>query len=448
VTSLATRAPSKREPPDGGSGSRVDPPPSRDRRGGRLQQLRRSARPILDRPLVQDSLIAAVLTILGVIGVFAHLEVDLPEGGGVSRLRHMDWVGIALILLQTVPLTWRRIAPMAVLVVTGSAMLGFFALGYFLSFAALGVLVALYTVASIYPRGVSIRVGLVSAVVLVVITVMSREPFEVDAILAEGLLVGAAWFLGDAVRIRRGQVIKLEELADRLEHEREQLARAAVARERRVIARELHDVVAHNVSVIAAQAGAARRVFDTAPNDALVSLGSIEATAREALTEMRRLTGFLRTDSDGATDWSPQPGLSSIPALLEQVRDAGVDVTLRVEGVPRPIPASLDLTAYRITQEALTNVMKHAGRARTHVVVTYGELTVELRIEDEGSGLPAAAIRADHQQPFGHLGMRERVALFGGLLRVGRRPSGGFAVEAVLPIDGVAQTGTDVEPSR
>jgi signal transduction histidine kinase len=329
---------------------------------------------------------------------------------------------------------------------TGSAMLGFFALGYFLSFAALGVLVALYTVASTVPRRVSIRVGLVSAVVLVVITVMSREPFEVDAILAEGLLVGAAWFLGDALRIRRTQVRKLEELAARLEHEREQVAHAAVARERRVIARELHDVVAHNVSVIAAQAGAAQRVFDSAPDDALASLGSIEGTAREALGEMRRLTGFLRTDSDGVADWSPQPGLGSISTLLDQVRDTGVDVSLRIEGEPRPIPAGLDLTAYRITQEALTNVMKHAGRARTQVVLTYHESTIELRIEDEGSALPAGPT-TEHRPPFGHLGMRERVALFGGLLRVGQQPHGGFAVEAILPIDGVAATGTDVEPS-
>jgi signal transduction histidine kinase len=261
------------------------------------------------------------------------------------------------------------------------------------------------------------------------------------------LLVGAAWFLGDALQIRRTQVGQLEELNARLEHEREQLARAAVARERRLIARELHDVIAHNVSVIAMQSGAAQRVFDIDPDAARASLRSIESTAREAMGEMRRLTGFLRADTDGATEWTPQPGLADLPSLLEQVRDAGVAITLRVEGEPRPIPASLDLTAYRIAQEALTNVIKHAGRARTQVVLIYGARSIELRIEDDGMGTSSPRAGA-HRPGFGQLGMRERVALFGGFLRVGRRPRGGYEVRAVLPFDGIAETGTDVEPAN
>jgi signal transduction histidine kinase len=395
----------------------------------------------LANPLVQDSLIAAVLTALGIIGAFAHLEVDLPEGGGVASLRPLDAFGIALVLCQTVPLVWRRIAPLPVLCVTATGLLCFFAFSYFLSFAAFGFLIALYTVAAMRRRQISIPAGVACGVVLIVISLLSREPSEIDTIIAEALLVGGAWFLGDASRIRRKQVVQLEHLASRLEDEREELARAAVARERRVIARELHDVVAHNVSVIAAQAGGARRVFDTEPEDARASLGAIETTAREALGEMRRLTGFLRTESDGSTDRSPRPGLGSLPALAEQVRDAGLPVTLTIEGTPRPIPVSLDLSAYRIVQESLTNVMKHAGPARAHVLVRYVGRHLELRVDDDGVGTVATR-RDDGRRRFGHLGMRERVTLFGGTLEMGPRPDGGFRVHATLPIDGLTSEAT------
>jgi len=388
-------------------------------------------RALLAKPLVQDCLTAAVLTAAGVVGVLAHLHVDLPEGGEGGR-RALDAVGIGLVLLQTVPLVWRRRAPVVVLSLVLGALFVFSLLGYFPSFAAFGLLVALYTVAAERERNISIVAGLSAAVIVLLILVFGREPVEPDALIVECFIVGAAWFIGDSFRIRRSQVVELEHRAVQLEHEREQRARQAVVEERRVIARELHDVVAHNVSVIVAQAGAAQQVFDSAPEDAFTVLGAIEDTGREALVEMRRLTGVLRTDGDRATPLSPQPGMKDLEALVDQVRDAGVPVSLSIRGDPRPLPAGLDLSAFRIVQEALTNTLKHAGPARAEVIVRYEPSGLNLTISDDGSGPPA---EGEWRPRYGQLGMSERVALFGGELRVGLRPGGGYQVVASLLVD-------------
>ncbi len=392
-----------------------------------------AGRLLFSKPIVQDALIAAVLTATSLVGVVARLKVDLPDGGG-GGVRGLDALGIGLVLLQTAPLVWRRRAPVVVLSVTTAALFLFSTLGYFHSFAAFGFLVALYTVSGYRDRGTSIPVGIASALVVFLILVMGREPVEPDTVIAECLIVGGAWFLGDGLRIRRGQVVQLEDRANRLEREREERAHQAVAEERRVIARELHDVVAHNVSVIVAQAGAAQRIFGTEPQDALVALGAIEDTGREALVEMRRLTGILRTDSDRAVTRSPQPGLNNLEVLVAQVREAGIPVRVRIEGSPRPLPAGLDLSAFRIVQEALTNVFKHAGPARADVLVHYGESRLELTIDDDGSGPDGDQARPTRPR-YGHLGMRERVALFGGELRLGKKPGGGYRVSASLPLD-------------
>ena len=388
---------------------------------------------LLARPFVQDGLTAVVLTATGVVGVLAHLHVDLPEGGEGGR-RALDALGVGLVLLQTVPLVWRRRAPVSVLSVIIGALFIFSMLGYFPSFAAFGFLVAMYTVAAERDRSTSILAGLSAAVVVLLILVFSREPVEPDALIAECFIVAAAWFLGDGFRIRRGQVVELEHRAVQLERDREERARQAVAEERRVIARELHDVVAHNVSVIVAQAGAAQQVFAMQPEEALVGLGAIEDVGREALVEMRRLTGFLRTESDRTVARSLQPGMRNLEALLAQVREAGVPVTLSIEGEPRPLPAGLDLSAFRIVQEALTNTMKHAGPARADVIVRYRESRLELTISDDGSG-PTDPLEGDWRPRYGQLGMRERVTLFGGQLRVGARPGGGYQVVASLCVD-------------
>ena len=391
--------------------------------------------PWFENTSVQDAVGAGFLTALSLIGVVTNLHVDLPEGEGEAAARSLDVLGISLILLQTVPLAWRRRNPVATLVVSLSALFAFSLLGYFASFAAFGFLIALYTVAAHRPRRISVPVGISSGVVLLLILLFRREPIEVDAILAEFMFVSAAWFLGDSLRIRREQVVQLEDRALRLERDREEQARRAVADERRVIARELHDVVAHNVSVIVAQAGAARRVARTEPEAALDTLGNIEGAGREALVEMRRLMGLLRTDTDRATQRSPEPGMQNLEALTAQVREAGLPVTLRIEGTPRPLPAGLDLSAFRIVQEALTNILKHAGRASAEVLVRYGEDRLDLLIDDDGHG-PDRRVARSKRLRYGHLGMRERVALFGGDLRLGVRPDGGYRVAASLPVDG------------
>lgn len=394
------------------------------------------AKSLSSKPPVQDSSLAVLLTAASLVGVVTHLQVDIPEGGGDVAGRALDALGIVLILLQTMPLAARRRAPISVLSVTAAALLAFSLLGYFRSLAAFGFLTALYTVAAYRERRASIPAGMASGLVILVILMMGKEPLEPDALIAECLFLGAAWFLGDGLRIRRGQVVLLEDRATRLEREREEQTQRAVAGERRVIARELHDVVAHNVSVIVAQAGAAQRIFGTQPGEALAALGAIEHTGREALVEMRRLTGFLRTDTDQEATRSPQPGLNNLEVLVRQVQEAGVPVTLRIEGIRRPIPAGLDLSAFRIIQEALTNIVKHAGSARAEVVVRYGESRLELMIADDGSGPTSDP---DITRPrYGHLGMRERVALFGGELRVGAGPRGGYQVVASLPLDGKA----------
>ena len=399
----------------------------------------RATRPVdvpwFENASVQDACGAGFLTALSLIGVVTNLHVDLPEGEGEAAARTLDVLGISLILLQTVPLAWRRRNPVATLAVSLAALFAFSLLGYFASFAAFGFLIALFTVAAHRPRRISVPVGIASGVVLLLILLFRREPIEIDAVLAEFMFVSAAWFLGDSLRIRREQVVQLEDRALRLERDREEQARRAVADERRVIARELHDVVAHNVSVIVAQAGAARRVAHTEPEVALLTLGNIEGAGREALVEMRRLMGLLRTDTDRATQHSPEPGMQNLEALTAQVREAGLPVTLRIEGTPRPLPAGLDLSAFRIVQEALTNILKHAGRASAEVVVRYGEDHLDLLIDDDGHGPERRAARSKRLR-YGHLGMRERVALFGGDLRVGVRPDGGYRVAASLPVDG------------
>jgi signal transduction histidine kinase len=400
--------------------------------------------PFLSRPIAQDALLAGLLTATSLVGVLVHLHVDLPEGGEEATVRSLNALGLVLILLQTVPLTWRRQAPIPVLAVTMSALFVYSINGYFTSFAALGFLVALYTAAAYRERSVSIPAGIAAAFVVVLVLLMQKEPVEPDAILAECLIVGGAWFLGDGLRIRRGQVLMLEDRASRLEQEREERTERAVAEERRVIARELHDVVAHNVSVIVAQAGAAQQISASQPKEALTALGSIEHTGREALVEMRRLMGLLRPDAERVTRRSPQPGLHEVDTLVEQAREAGIPVLLTIEGEPRPLPVGLDLSAYRIVQEGLTNVLKHSRPSRVDVVVRYLPRSLELMITDDGADLPdekAPQIEDDDDDDgtprirYGHLGMRERVALFGGELSAGPVSGGGYRVSATLPTD-------------
>ena len=213
----------------------------------------------------------------------------------------------------------------------------------------------------------------------------------------------------------------------RLEREREADARRAVAEEHARIARELHDVIAHSVSVMVVQAAAGSDVFDSRPERAREALGAIEATGRQALTELRHLLNAGPVEEEAL---APQPGLARLDALAGHVRAAGVAVELRVEGEPFPLPSGADLSTYRIVQEALTNTHKHARATKASVLVHYGRGAVELEIRDDGRG-PAAS---GHGGGRGIIGMRERAALYGGDLRAGPEPGGGFAVRAHIPI--------------
>jgi signal transduction histidine kinase len=212
------------------------------------------------------------------------------------------------------------------------------------------------------------------------------------------------------------------------ERERDVAAREAVVEERARIARELHDVIAHHVSMIVIQAGAERRVLAEANTSTREVLQTVEQIGRSALTEMRRLLGMLRDDANEPL--TPQPGLADVPLLVGQLREAGLPVALQVDGERRALPVGIELSAYRIVQEALTNALKHAGDARTTVHVRYGPDSLELEIADDGAGSGAQASGGGH----GLVGMRERVALYGGRLDAGRRPGGGFAVHVLLPI--------------
>jgi uncharacterized protein (TIGR03382 family) len=247
-----------------------------------------------------------------------------------------------------------------------------------------------------------------AAAALVAISTAAAATGHASALAAAiGLVV--AWLLGDNLRARR----------ERNEAE----ARQAVADERARIARELHDVVTHNVSVMVVQAAAGNDVFDERPDQAREALGAIEQTGRQALGELRRLLDVVAADN------APQPGLDEIDTLVDQVRRAGVHVDLAVEGTPRPLPPALDLSAYRILQESLTNMLKHARATRASVRVTYRDRAVELDVIDDGVGGASAA------NGRGLVGMRERVALFNGDLDAGPRPGGGFAVHASLPVE-------------
>jgi signal transduction histidine kinase len=283
----------------------------------------------------------------------------------------------------------------------------------------------------------------VAAVVVVVVLTLPRADADVVDAAFVSLGLAGAWVLGDRARVQRALTAELQERALRLERERAEEARRAVATERARIARELHDVVAHHVSMMVVQAEAGPVVVERDPARAAGAFEAIAATGRQALVEMRRLLGVLRGDGDGdaAPSLAPQPGLAQVPSLVEQVGRTGLRVELVVEGPEAPLPAGVDLSAYRIVQEALTNAMRHGGPGRARVLVRYGQDDLELQIHNgvgSASGRqPGDSDRQDRRSGRsgqGLIGMRERVALFGGELRAGSGSNGGFTVEARLPI--------------
>jgi signal transduction histidine kinase len=337
-------------------------------------------------------------------------------------------VAAAAGLILTLSLAWRRRAPLAVLAVAiaTSAVANFAVILDAATTPAVALVVAVYSVGAHAERARE-SIGLVG--VAAVITANAVVEFSAGNLLFITMILGGAWLGGRAIRYRRERERALERLTVDLERERVEKARAAVAEERVRIARELHDVVAHAISVIVLQARGARRSLAADPEDTREALDTIEATGSEALAEMRRLLGMLRSDDEDIA-LAPQPSLRYLDALAAQVREAGLPVELSVEGEPIELPPGVDLSAYRIVQEALTNALKHAGPATARVVVRYGRDDVELEIADTGLG-PGASDGEGH----GLVGMRERVSLYGGKIEAGPRDGGGFAVRARLPFD-------------
>jgi signal transduction histidine kinase len=354
-----------------------------------------------------------------------------PVGSGLPRGTLA--VGYALVLLHTLPLAARRRFPGTVLAICVASGLAIAALGLPPIVLGLAILVAVYSVAAYGDRWVSLA-GLAAAAVGSAAVQLTPGRFQAPTVVSNGLIIGAAWLLGHFVGVRRRYITRLEERTAELERARAELARRAVTEERLGLARELHDVVAHSISMIAVQSGVGAHVADTQPKEAAKALAAIEATSRAALTELRRLLGVLRQDSEPQGSLSPVPGLADLDSLLAEVAKAGLAVKLQVHGTRPPLPAGVDLSAYRIVQEALTNVIKHAGPARAQVVVGYHDRDVTVEILDDGGG--AATSTGEGRAGTGHglIGMRERVAAFGGDLEAGPGPDGGFRVAARLPL--------------
>ncbi|RKN10053.1 sensor histidine kinase [Streptomyces radicis] len=308
--------------------------------------------------------------------------------------------------------------------------------------------VVIYTNASGSARRAS-RLALLMSLLAPTISSLRWPAEDADESMANAVLGAVfltvafclAWVLGDSLRTRRAYYAELEQRAHRLEQERETQARMAVAAERARIARELHDVVAHNVSVMVVQADGAAYVLDTAPEQTRTALRTISGTGRQALTEMRRLLGVLRSEDTSATghDYVPQPGVEQLADLVDQVRDTGLSVEFRIAGTPRPLPSGVELTAYRIVQEALTNSRKHGGPdVGATVTLEYGSDALTVLAEDDGRGAQRELYEERGADGLGQglIGMRERVGMVGGVLLAGPRPGGGFRISATLPLTG------------
>jgi signal transduction histidine kinase len=360
----------------------------------------------------------------------------LVAGTVIAYNIRINPLAAVLLGLQTLPIMVRRRSPILVLCATGFSITIYSSLGYPDANGSFGVFAAFYTVAANEPRERAMVAAVITAIGIT-ITFASYAVFRSLASWTVGLtlnfgLFAFAWLLGDNLRVRRAYTAELEERAARLEREREDKAAAAVGEERARIARELHDVVAHYVSVAVVQAAGARRVLDRDPVAARDALAAVEAAGRTALTEMRRMLEVLRTDDSGL---GPQPGLGELDRLVQRVREAGVPVALTIEGNVTGLPAGVNLAAYRIVQEALTNTVKHAGKASARVAVRTRDDVLEIEVADDGRGT-AAPLLADTDGGHGLIGMKERVALFNGKLQVGPVLPGGWRVFAQIPLDG------------
>jgi signal transduction histidine kinase len=373
-----------------------------------IRRLRR-----LDRRWI-DRAIATVFLVVGLVELFARVGSPAPQSVAIMA------VGYSMLF-------WRRSRP----VVAGSVMLAMFVLfnlaGDDVKSIQMPLMAALFAgyAMGAYTDGREARIApFVILVGVTAVTVTWEDTVFTDYIFPTAFVL-IAWLAGRGVRTRTRLTEELHEAAVQAQEAHEEEVVRAAAEERRRIAREMHDVVAHSVSVMVVQAGGARRILDRDPARAVDAAAHIEEVGRAAMAEMRRLLGVLHHSDERA----PQPGMARLGALVERTRSAGLPVSLKVEGEPRSLPAGMDLTAYRVVQEALTNAIKHAGAAPTEVTVRWEPEHLELEIVDSGG-------RAINGSGGGHglVGMEERVRLYDGQLRAGRREGGGFEVVARLPL--------------
>jgi signal transduction histidine kinase len=372
-----------------------------------IRRLRRLDRRWLDRA------IAAVFLVAGVV----EMVVRVGSPGPLS---------IAFAVIGYSTLLWRRSRPVVAGAVMFSMWIAFNLFGDDVKSLQLPLMAALFAgyAMGAYTDGREARIApLVILAGVTGVTATWEEQVFTDYIFPTAFVL-IAWLAGRGVRTRTRLTEELHEAAVQAQEAHEEEVVRAAADERRRIAREMHDVVAHSVSVMVVQAGGARRILDRDPARAIDAATHIEEVGRAAMAEMRRLLGVLHHSDERA----PQPGMARLGALVERTRSAGLPVSLKVEGEPRSLPAGMDLAAYRVVQEALTNAIKHAGAAPTEVTVRWEPEHLELEIVDNGA--PAANGKAGH----GLVGMEERVRLYDGELRAGRREGGGFEVVARLPL--------------
>jgi signal transduction histidine kinase len=382
------------------------------------------------RVLSQDLRLALLVALLLVVGSGVSLEDDF----NISLTTGDDWstlpgpYALLLVLAGSLPLTFRRIAPMSVLALTVGASLCYQALGQRPEPLPVGVLVAMYTVAVVRRPFIASLAAAGYVLAFTVGAVTGWAPLTDDQFYIDLVSVVATVMVGYGVALGHARATVAEQRTAELARQQEGRTQAAVAQEQARIAREVHDIVAHDVSVMVAQAGAARRVFAAQPQVAADALSSIEAVGRDALDGLRRLVNLLRTDVE-QSGRSPQPTLDGLPWLLEQVQRTGVvTVTLDVRGARRPLPATVEVNAYRIVQEALTNVLKHAGPTEVTVVLDYGEGELRVEVRDQGRG------SAQRPSPgYGLISMQQRARLLGGHLVAGPAQRG-FTVIAWLPV--------------
>ncbi len=365
------------------------------------------------------------------IAIAAGLTVWMVAEVWAENL-HPAGVAVPLTIIAGASLAWRRLYPIPVALLVAAVSIAEAAAGMTLH-SAVSPVVALFLVSwsiGAYEERRRAILGLTLLVCGVWISMAVDLYRGTDHYVGTdfpwiGALVLAPGVLGIAFGTRTRSLRAAEARTRELELER----REAIASERARIARELHDVIAHSVSVMTVQAGAAEAMLKTDPERAFEPVRAIQETGRGALVEMKRLVGVLRDDDEDA-GLAPQPGLGDLDRLLGQMRDAGLRVDLRIEGTKRPLPAGVDLSAYRVVQEALTNALKHAGGAPAVVTVRYGDDALEVEVTDAGSG-PRQRRDGGH----GLVGMRERVGIFGGTFDAGPSEAGGFAVHVLLPIE-------------